>query len=328
MSFIVHGFCEAVLSVSDSKPWRDLFCDAAGWEVAHGGLMDTRLLELWQANSQQAAEDTLLRNPGDGRGHLRLCQLHLPQQQAIRAATHSWDSGAIFDLNVRVHDVHAVCNKLIDLGWQALSPPIPWSFGSTDVIECLLSGPDSIVLAVIERTAPALTGWNFKTMSRVFNSSQIVRDMDSASAFYQRLGFKPVVSHAGPLPDLGGRVLGLSAEEAAREAVELRVLQPHGEMDGSVELVKFASKRGKHVGASAVPTGLGISVLRFPVSNIHAFAMHVAQQQIVVQPPGLIETRIEPYGDVFLLALRTPDGAWLEFFEAAESPKPSGNSNI
>lgn len=318
MAFSVSGFREAVLSVRDMTPWHALFCDTAGWQLAHRGAPDNSLLEFWRAKARHSAEESLLVNPGDSSGYLRIYQLNSAGQEEIRAATHSWDSGGIFDLNLRIHSTDAVYPLLLERSWQPVSAPVPWRFGSSEVTECLLRGPDAAVFAIIERRDPPLRGWNFQTFSRVFNSSQVVGDMKAALDFYQALGFQQVVSHSGPLPNLAGRVLGLSAQEAASEALQLRILHPQGEMDGSVELVEFTGKNGKDLSSRALPTNLGITALCFPVSNIREFASHLERQQISMQTPGIIETHIEPYGTVNLLAVQTPDGAWLEFFETGK----------
>ena len=59
-----------------------------------------------------------------------------------------------------------------------------------------------------------------------------------------------------------------------------------------------------------------MALLRHPVRGLRVFAEHLARQGWPLAMP-LTRVSLAPHGEVDLLAVRTPDGAWLEFYEAA-----------
>jgi hypothetical protein len=79
-------------------------------------------------------------------------------------------------------------------------------------------------------------------------------------------------------------------------------------------MVRFPGVEGRDLAARAQAPNLGILALRFPVSRLDDLQRRLrkAAWPIAVGPAML---HIEPYGRVRMLAVRAPDGAWLEFFE-------------
>ena len=59
-----------------------------------------------------------------------------------------------------------------------------FKFERFHVEEVLVQGPDGIVFAMMQRYAPPLEGYpNLREMSHIFNSTQIVKDVDLAFEF-------------------------------------------------------------------------------------------------------------------------------------------------
>ncbi|NIM69047.1 MAG: hypothetical protein GTN86_00760 [Xanthomonadales bacterium] len=318
MSWQTGGFTECGLSVRAIEPWSRLLTEVGGWEVVHRGLTPASTRRLWPIPADTPVEECLLGNPGDTTGYLRLFRFQLPDQREIRGGAQAWDSGGIYDLDVRVPALEPFHAALAGRGWRGVSAPVEWSFGELCIREWLAVGPEATVLALIERVAPPLEGWpTLRKFSRIFNSSQTVADMDRAVAFYRRLGFTVAVSHDGPLAGRGGEVLGLAPERAPRTRVELVIMHPQGVMDGSIELVRIHDMPARDFSADALPHQLGLNLVRFPVQDIGAFSEHVRRTPELPDPGPIVRTRLEPFGPVELLALRSPDGAWLEFYEAA-----------
>lgn len=277
--------------------------------------------KLWGLEPEVTVSEHLLCPSQSTIGHIRLFQFDpdtVPVgQQSIRKDARTWDSGGIFDLDVRVPDVHASCERLLQLGWHLFGGPVDWPFGELDVREALLRGPDDVVLAIMQRLAPPLPEFDkLEGFSQVFNSSQTVRNMRQAVEWYQQLGFRMVVEHFGPLGGRGGEVLGLTREQAPGTPVQLVIMQPHGETSGSVELVHVEGMEGSDYSEQARPWNLGLNLLRFPVNDLEAWLKHLEPHDIHPENTGIIETRLEPFGPCRLAALRSPDGAWLEFYQA------------
>ena len=314
---VIGGFSEAGVVVRDLAAWTALLRDIAGWEMLAEGALDDGWKRLWGVPAAETARERLLGRAGSDKGHVRLFAFDGRERPEARGGTRAWDPGGHFDLDVRVTDMVAAREAVTRGGFRGVSPaPVRWRFGDLDVREWLVTGPESVVLALIERLrpppdpAPPATGF-----SGVFNASQIVADMGAALDFYARLGFRTVVRHTGPLADGGGQVLGLAPDEAERTPVDLAILHPAGVVDGSVELVAFPGRDGRHAGPGARPDHRGINVLRFPVQDLPGFSDRLAHDGIAMEPPGIVEARLAPHGAVRALAVRSPDGAWLEFYE-------------
>lgn len=315
MNFTVSGIREAGICVRAAKPWLDLFTGAAGWKLVAQGETPSSTRALWPDHGQNPVRETLLQRPAEEFGLVRLFQFSGVGQVDIRAGMMPWDSGGIFDLDVRVDDLNSWHQRLVGLGWGGIHPPVDWKFGDLSIREWLAVGPEAVVLALIQRLKPALEGPAVGTgFGHVFNSSQIVANMRSAVSFYELLGFKTIVSHYGPLEGGGGAVLGLEADVLETETVELVIMHPQAQMQGSVELVCLPSRKGGRADDLALPYNLGLNLLRFEVSGIKALAGHLS-----LRPGGFLagpaDTHLSSIGPVRMLATRSPDGAWLEFFE-------------
>jgi len=315
-TYEIGGFTEAVVLVTDPTPHFAAWIDVGGWQLRHASELDPVLAQAWGCPGE-AGREWLLGHPDCAGGHVRLVQLAQGRRRPqIRADDQCWDSGGIFDLNVRVPDVEAAAAKLRRLGWHGATPPHCWNFGALEVSEWLAKGPDNVRLAVIERIAPPLQGFaHMKSMSQVFNSSQIVRDMDQALAFYcDVLGFRSVYRYAVPALAAGPNVFGLPGSLASQVGLCIEIVHPAGAMEGSIELVTLAGAQGLDMASAARPPNTGLAVLRLPVRGIAAFAAHLAACGVTPEF-GPLRTAMAPYGQVAMLGLRSPDGAWLEFYE-------------
>ena len=319
-SLVSDGYQEAVFSVSDADQYTEFFVETAGWEVLHEGPASFGLLQAWALPDSASAREVVLGNPGTERGFVRLIEFGGVEQQQIRSSAQSWDTGGWFDVNSRVLDMDEKFGEFQGRDWQAVSDPVQFTFGPFVVREWLVRGPDGIVFALIERVQPPLEGYpQLRQMSRLFNATQIVSDIEAARTFYEgHLGFKVYLEHSGPSEAPGPNVLGLPHNLAAEVPRHVLVLHPHAVSEGSVEILEFDGIKGADFSERAVPPNLGILMLRFPVSDIGAFADHAAAVGFdVAMPPTRL--RMRPYGDVTVMAIRGPDGVWLEFFELDRS---------
>ncbi len=315
-SLVAGGYHEAVFSVSDRAGYVRFFEEVAGWQVLHEGMASDDVLAAWQLPDAASAMETVVGNPGTNRGYVRLIEFTGVDQQQIRSNAQSWDTGGWFDVNSRVLDMDAMFAEYQSRDWQGASDPVQFSFGPFVVKEWLTRGPDGIVLALIERVEPPLQGWPaLKKMSRIFNATQIVSDIDAARDFYiEKLGFETYLDHSGASKAAGPNVLGLPHNLATEIPREVSIVHPDGINEGSVELLEFVGADGADWSARATPPNLGILMLRFPVDDIDQFAAHVKARGITVAF-DVTDVDFAPYGKARLMGLRGPDGVWLEFFE-------------
>jgi catechol 2,3-dioxygenase-like lactoylglutathione lyase family enzyme len=317
--FEISGFDEAVLIVRDERVHLDCWLGQGAWELRHEGAVDPRLLQAW-GRPGATGREWLLAHPDCKVGRVRLMKLEgAAPQTDIRQDDQCWDTGGIFDLNVRVLGLARQAEHMRALRWQAGAPPIGWDFGALKVREWLVRGPDNVRLALIERVAPPLTGFDhIREFSQVFNSSQIVRDMESAVAFYcDLLGFQLVTQYAVPQFPPGPNLFGIPPGVSDRIGLSLVILHPQGKSEGSIELVTNPGAQGRDLSADAGPPHYGMAALRFPVRDIKAFAEQLTR---LGHEPAMPLTRLNlaPLGPVHMLALRSPDGAWLEFVESID----------
>lgn len=315
MPFKIRAFQEALAIVSDFNTLKQVFCELGGWTEIQRGLVSPSLLAAWQLPTDTVATECLLANPGIDSGYLRLLRFENLPQSVMRANDQSWETGGTFDFNVRLASMQQLQPLLSKLGWRGVSDPVEFILGESRVIEWIAVCQQHLRFAFIERVSPALTGWtHMQPLSQIFNSSQIVRDLTASLHFYQQvLGFQCIVRSGNLTAAPGPNVLGLPYQRAHTEPYELVILQPDGEMRGSIELVHFRESTGRHH-TNHQPPHLGMLGVRFPVQNITQLAIQLSRHQILVPVP-LTEVELAPYGRVWLLAAQTPDGAWLEFFE-------------
>jgi catechol 2,3-dioxygenase-like lactoylglutathione lyase family enzyme len=314
-SLVTGGYREAVFSVSNADAYARMFEQVGGWEILTDGPVDERQIAAWGLSPAATAREVVVGNPGTDRGFVRLVQFADVPQQQIRSNSRPWDTGGFYDVNTRVVSMADQFAALQSRDWQAENDPVEFTFGPFVVTEWLARGPDGIVIASIERMQPPLEGWpHLKKMSRLFNATHIVPDIEAARDFYlNKLGFETYLDHSGPSQSAGPNVLGLPHNMATEITRHVSILHPQGTNEGSVELIEFVGFDGADLAELAVPPNLGILMLRFPVDDVAEFRAHVAAQGIeIAMEPSLVT--VNPYGEWKVMAIRGPGGVWLEFF--------------
>ena len=317
----IAGWQEAVLSVEDLESWREVFTRVAGWEVLHEGEVPRAWLNAWALPEQVTAEELVVGNPGTRAGWVRLVKFRGVSQRQIRSNAQTWETGGWFDINLRVRDMEAKLRQLQSRGWQGRSDPVQFTFGPFTVIEWLAMGPDGVALALIQRVDPPLEGWpELREMSRAFNATQIVGDMDAALDFYlNALGFEIYLEHEGPSETPGPNVLGLPHNLAAGISRQVYIVHPEGQNLGSVELLGFRGAQGRDFSELAVPPNLGILMLRFPISDVRELEFALADSGTPVIYTARSQP-LAPYGAVDVAVIRGPNGEWIEFLGNMVAP--------
>jgi len=310
------GFQEVVFSVTNMETAIDFYGKATGWELIYKGVAATSLNPFWELSTECEIEEALFQNPGDREGFLRLVKFKNVAQQQIRSSGRPWDTGGIFDINLRAQNLQVSFNEFQAFGWNAYSDPIRYQFGKFDVEEVVMQGPDGIAIAMMQRHAPTLEGYpNLKVLSHVFNSTHISKDIEKAKNFFiDQLGFKIYMQFNSIDRKAGPNVLGIP--QNINDDIELPVfiVHPDGVNFGSVEFIQLKGLDGHDFSALAKPPNLGILMLRFPVKDAEKYSKEIQGRGVSLHRP-ITELEIQPYGKVKSFAVLSPDGVWLEFLE-------------
>lgn len=310
------GWSELVITTRNIDQWRAFLTEDAGWEERETSSIDPALHKLWGMPETATGQETVFANIGSTKGSIRFVELDGVEQDYIRVDDRPWDTGGYFDLNVRVLGLRDLRQKMIDRGWQGDSEPIQYVFGPFEVIEWIARGPDGVRVAFIERLKPTLEGWpNLKVMSRSFNCTQMVRDMDASREFFQGvLGMSAYLEHNGVSKVAGPNVLGLPFEAATQVPRDVYILHPQGINDGSIELVEFEGASGSDLSAKALPYNYGLSVSRWPVEDLEVTMAAITQRggEFLTDMETLSLVGI---GEVKIVSLAAPDGGRLEIYE-------------
>lgn len=314
---IPEGWREAVISVSNVDEMTAFFIEILGWEVRASGNIPRTQLKSWNLAETASATFSLVANPGSQTGFVRIVSFKGVDQRRIREHDQAWETGGIFNINLRVSNMADIRHKVTNAGWQGVAPPIRFAFGPFIVWEWIPRHKDGVRIAFVERVRPKLENWSGdKISSHLFNSTQIVSDLDRAMEFYSgMLGFKTYLETYGPSKEPSEHVLGLSREAMTSVNRDVKIVNPSGENnEGSIELLEFRSYSGRDFSAYAKPPNLGNLMLRYPVPNVDVLIAYFENKRVNLEYAPT-ECEMAPYGNVKIIAIRAPDGAWLEFFQ-------------
>jgi catechol 2,3-dioxygenase-like lactoylglutathione lyase family enzyme len=241
-----------------------------------------------------------------------------PEAVQIRSAAQPWDTGGLLSLMTRSNATDAVYRAAQRLGWSAYNDPVVLELRDAGVTltNVILRGPDGVNVSVYERVAPRMPDEaDLRRLRRPFNAMQSVRDIARARDFYQRvLGFELVNGGDFVNERREPNNFGMPADVVARHPIPFAIFGPRRDGPTQVELVELRGVQGRDLSARGVPPNLGLLALRFPVNRLAEVERRLAATGWPLERAAT-EAMLAPYGRVRLLAVRSPDGAWLEFFE-------------
>lgn len=308
-----NGFQEALAIVRDAEASARRHCEVFGYSRLWEGAADPLVLAQLGLPGDRGRE-VLIGDPSQARGVLRFLQLDGRDEGLMRDGAQPWDTGGIYDVNVRsLGPLEALNQAMQKAGHVAFGPLTAWDFGPLSVKEVVLRDSDGLAFALMERVAPPLAGYEHVAghASYVFNSTQLVADFDAARRFYvDGLGWGTVIETEMVHENGGLNCLGLPLDVARNVKMRIGIYQQNGLNEGSVELVSLACE-GMDFSRSRPPLR-GWASLRFPVSDPGAVLARAAAAGCAVAAVRTV--RVEPYGAVEMGAATTPWGARLEFY--------------
>jgi catechol 2,3-dioxygenase-like lactoylglutathione lyase family enzyme len=311
-----NGFQEVVGLVVDARASAARLCAATGFVERHVGPVASGALVLLGIG-ERSGHEVLIGHPQVERGAIRLITLDGDPGGVMRDGAQAWDSGGLFDINLRaLGSIEVLHRNLTTQGFAAASPITDWDFGPLSVREVVSRDGDGLCIALMERVRPSLTGYEglFGPASWVFNATQVVSDFGAARRFYvEALGWQVVQETEGTaalMPD-GRNCMGLPRGLAGDVAMRIGIYHPQGWMEGSVEIIAFGC--GGHDFSAAAPPDRGWASVRFVVSDLGAFVTAAGGGGCAVVGP--VDVEWAPHGRARAAAVITPWGARLEAFE-------------
>lgn len=311
------GICEVVFSTFDIDRAMKPLVEVAGFVRLDLPDAPKEQFAAWQVpEGCTRIEQALFHAPGDRRGRIRAVRFHGVEQYLIRPSQRTWDTGGIFDLDLFSADVRATYRRLQnEHGWTAFGEPVDYEMGEFDVAQVVARGPDGLMLAIIQPyKEPTFKLPDFDALSRVFNSTQLVANLDAALEFYcGTLGWEVLVREdVSGFVEPGRDVLGIPMPHAETCLRKVAIVHPQGINDGSVELIEIEGLDGRDYSARAVAPNVGILALRITADDPKAYASEiVARGGTLFAEPSTFE--VAPFGEVTTFSVRSPEGAIIEF---------------
>ena len=328
-----RGWVEAVISVSRAQPMLEFAHRVAGWETKYRGSVGPSVLRFYEPGDSAlrvvqrgAPQEWLLGDHSGTPGLLRLIAFNNPRSVQIRSGAQPWDTGGILSIMTRSNATAAVYRAAQNLGWNAFNDPVVLNLPDTGVklTNVIVRGPDGVNVSVYERLVPRMPDdLDLHKLRRPFNSMQSVRSIERARDFYvQVLGFELLNKGEFVNPVREPNNFGVPANLVPGNPLPFTIVGPKKDGPTQVELLEFRGIEGRDLTASAVPPNLGILALRFPVSDLNAIRKRLAGfNWPIARAPTTLE--LAPYGQVAMLAVQSPDGAWLEFVQLAPGAQKS-----
>ena len=318
-----HGvapWSEAVISVAAFEPATNLFRHAGHWRLTHSGSVDRSELDYWHLAPSVSATFERWCAPQADTGCIRFVRFEGVEQEPIRPAARPWDTGGIFSVMMRSDEIPALYKQALELGWWAESPPIDFSFGTSQLRNVVLQGPHGINVAVYQRITPEFTGFPVGRLSEGFNSMRMTRDYTVERDFFREtLGFGTLFDSPTDITEPAFSNLSIPYNYTTRIPRAAAALHPVEGETGRVEVMQIMGFTGHDHSAKASPPNLGIISVRYPVRD---FARYKAllEKRGAASEYSAEKADIPGIGAVAIFAVRAPDGALTEFYETPKAP--------
>ena len=313
---------EAVVSVTDIDRTAAFFTQIGGYEAKWRGPLDASEVAAWGLPPGAGGEGLLLGPAGQDTGLVRLVRFDdAGRREPTRPGARPWDTGCYFSLMVRMKDMQAIYDDAIALGWWTETPITYLEFGESKLNVMIFRGPDGVQVQGYERLAPPLPPGipPFERMTRPFNMMQMVRDRDAAYDFFTGvLGFATFYKgepYTDPEPSW--MPLGIPRNLTTTIPYLAGIVYPSPGEFGRMEMIEIRGLEGRDHANRCEAPNLGILATRFEVDDARAARDTIAARGWPIADE-IARAVVAPYGPLDLFAVRTPDGALVQFFSRAD----------
>lgn len=308
---------EVVIITAQFRAMLDGFCRYGGWTHLFTRKMPPAVLRDWGLPAHATAREALIQFIDVDYGRIRFVEIKGVPQQPMRPASKLWDTGGVLDVDLRVHDLDEAFNALTDRGWSGAAVPMPLPVDDFVLDECLMTNADSVMLALAKRHHPPLTlPEGRKLASHVYLSAMTVRDLAVSTDFFvEKLGFSLVNDRLTVrYPPDSPNNFGVPHNFSDAFEIVLSIYSPDGTRDSMVECIQTVGLRGHDHAARCHPPNRGIVGYRVEVQGLDAYRQTLESRDVPLASapnrqvwPGI--------GPVRTFTVRSPDGAWVMFFE-------------
>ena len=313
---------EVVVSVSRIDRTARFFLEIGGYEEKWRGPLNASLPAAWGL-PRGASGEVLVLGPGEyDTGLVRLVRFDgAGERMPMRPGARTWDTGCYFSMMVRMKNMNDIYRRAIDLGWWTETPVTPVSFRGSQLLVVIYRGPDGVQVQGYERLRPPLPDSipPFETFTGPFNLMQMVRDRDVTHDFFTGvLGFESYYKGDPFLaPEPTPTPLGIPLSLTTQVPYRAGIVQPRPGNFGRMEYIELMGMSGFDYSDRCRAPNLGTLAVRFEVEDAGEAAERIRNRGWAIRN-GIAPVRLEPYGDVELFSVETPDGAIVQFYSAID----------
>ena len=308
----------ATASVSDIGRTAQFFQEIGGYERVAGCRLQDGELSAHGLPPGAAGEALILRAPGSVGGLVRLVRFEdAGARVPMRPGSRAWDTGCYWSLMVRAQGLDAIYTDAIDLGWWTHTPVTDLDFGGSVLKVVVFQGPDGLQVQAYERISPPLEGFTpFQRLSQPFNIMQMSADREAARRLmedvlgFSRFWFGPPYVEQQPTD----MPLGIPRDLTTEIPYKAGIFHPVPGEYGRMEYIEIDGLEGKDFSERCHAPNLGWLSVTYEVGNAEAARGLIVSRGGEIVIDLFTEDRIG-VGEVRAFAIRSPDGALIEFVE-------------
>jgi hypothetical protein len=306
---------EILISVQQPQTWLKLFCEYGGWDLICSDSAKQNWLKSWDLPPDQQASEYLIQFQGLEHGSIRFLQYQPGTREQLRPSGKIWDTGGISDIDIRVHNILHVFHDLVDEGWHGANVPMDMPAPPFKLDEVLLSGPDGVMLALVQRHFPSLELPLDKNLaSHIYLSAMTVKNLAAAEHFFiHQLGFVKLNQIPIRFPANQMNNFGLPHNFSDAFTCNLSMFSPDGSRETMLQVMSFDGLVGTDFSSRMKAPYRGIQAYRIEVNNLPDYRDQVIANGLAC--PAIVQDEWQPYGPVHFFKIASPEMAWIEFFE-------------
>ena len=309
---------EAVISVTDLEKTAEFFKKIGGFKELYRGQSSKSSIKHYGLTADASAEELLLSAKGSDVGFIRLIRFdNTDTKKPMRPGSRAWDTGCYFSLMVRMKGLREIYDEAIEMGWWTETPVAEITFGESRLDVVIFKGPDGLQIQGYDRREPPLPESfpEFDRISQPFNIMQMIKNRENSRKFFvDLLGFDtffygvPFTAKEEAVTPLG-IPLNLTTKTQYRTAIYYPIA---GEL-GRVEMIEFMDIKGLDHSEKCHAPNLGLLSIKYSIEDMQQTLGMLKSRGL--QSVDVNEIKLQPYGDISIFSLSSPDGAIIEFYE-------------